>query len=50
MIDPKPFTGDVAFDVVQHLHICEARLHADPIGMVKPLADLAEVDEVRLQL
>ena len=50
VIDPKPFIGDVAFDVVQHLHTCEARLRADPIGMVKRLADLAEVDEERLQL
>jgi streptomycin 6-kinase len=50
VIDPKPFIGDVAFDVVQHLHNCEARLHADPIGMVKRLADLAEVDAERLQL
>jgi streptomycin 6-kinase len=50
VIDPKPFIGDIAFDVVQHLHVCEARLHADPIGMVKRLADLAEVDEVRLRL
>jgi len=48
-IDPKPFIGDVAFDVVQHLHNCEARLHADPIGMVKRLADLAEVDAEHLQ-
>ena len=50
VIDPKPFIGDVAFDLVQHLHNCEARLHADPIGMVKRLADLAEVDTERLQL
>ncbi|HYL74528.1 MAG TPA: aminoglycoside phosphotransferase family protein [Bryobacteraceae bacterium] len=49
-IDPKPFIGDVAYDVVQHLHVCEARLHADPIGMVKRLADLVEVDEERLRL
>lgn len=50
VIDPKPFIGDTAFDLVQHLHNCEARLHADPIGMVKRLADLAEVDAERLQL
>jgi streptomycin 6-kinase len=50
VIDPKPFIGDVAFDPVQHLQVCEARLHADPIGMVKRLADLAEVDAERLQL
>lgn len=50
VIDPKPFVGDVAYDLVQHLHNCEARLHAAPIGMVKRLADLAEVDEWRLRL
>ena len=50
VIDPKPFIGDVAFDVVQHLHVCQARLHADPIGLVRRLADLAEVSEERLRL
>ena len=50
LIDPKPFIGDPSYDVVQHLHNCEARLHADPIGMVKRLADLCHVDAERLQL
>ena len=50
VIDPKPFVGDITFDLVQHLHNCEARLHADPIGMVKHLAGLAEVEEERLRL
>lgn len=50
MIDPKPFIGDPSYDVVQHLHNCEARLHADPRGMVKRLGELAEVDVERLQL
>jgi len=50
VIDPKPFIGDAAYDLVQHLHNCEARLHADPNGMVKRLADLAEVDMERLKL
>jgi streptomycin 6-kinase len=50
VIDPKPFLGDRAYDVVQHLHNCEARLHADPIGLVKRLADLCEVDMERLRL
>lgn len=48
VIDPKPFMGDPAFDLVQHLRNCEARLHADPAGMVKRMADLAEVDDERL--
>jgi streptomycin 6-kinase len=50
VIDPKPFIGDTAFDLVQHLHNCETRLHADPVGMVKRMADLAEVDAERLRL
>jgi streptomycin 6-kinase len=50
VIDPKPFIGDRPYDVVQHLQNCEARLHADPIGMVKRLADLCEVDTERLRL
>jgi streptomycin 6-kinase len=50
VIDPKPFIGDAAFDLVQHLHNCEARLCADPVGMVKRMADLAEVDDERLAL
>ena len=50
VIDPKPFIGDPPYDLVQHLHNCEARLHSDPIGMVKRLADLCEVDPERLQL
>jgi streptomycin 6-kinase len=50
VIDPKPFIGDPAFGVVQHLHNCEARLHADPIGIVARLADLCEVDAERLRL
>lgn len=50
VIDPKPFIGDPSYDLVQHLHNCEARLHADPMGMVKRLADLAEVDMERVRL
>lgn len=50
VIDPKPFIGDPPYDVVQHLYNCEARLHADPRGMVKRLGELAEVDVERLQL
>jgi streptomycin 6-kinase len=50
VIDPKPFLGDPAYDLVQHLHNCEARLHADPAGLVRRLAGLAEVDAERLRL
>ena len=50
VIDPKPFIGDATYDLVQHLHNCEARLHADPFGMVDRLAGLAGVDSERLRL
>lgn len=39
VIDPKPFIGDPPYDLVQHLHNCEARFRADPRGMVKRLAN-----------
>jgi streptomycin 6-kinase len=38
VIDPKPFIGDVTYDLVQHLQNCELRLHADPMSMIKRLA------------
>ena len=50
MIDPKPFIGDEAFDVVQHLINCEGRLYADPIALVNRVAGLAEVDPERARL
>lgn len=50
IIDPKPFIGDRAYDPVQHLLNCETRLHADPLGLVQRVADLAEVDRERLRL
>jgi streptomycin 6-kinase len=50
VIDPKPFGGDPAFDVVQHLINCEVRLHADPIALVNRVARLAEVDPERARL
>jgi streptomycin 6-kinase len=49
-IDPKPFVGDRAYDPVQHLMNCEARLHRDPIDLIRRVADLAEVDVERLRL
>lgn len=50
VIDPKPFIGDPPYDLVQHLRNCEERLQTDPIGLVKRIAELAEVDEERLRL
>jgi streptomycin 6-kinase len=50
VIDPKPFVGDPAYDVTQHLINCEARLRADPAGTICRIADLAEVDRERVRL
>jgi hypothetical protein len=38
VIGPKPFTGDRAYDPVQHLMNCETRLHRDPIELVRRVA------------
>jgi len=50
MIDPKPFVGDVAYDLTQHLLNCEARLQADARGLIRRMADLAEVDAERVRM
>ena len=50
VIDPKPFVGDPAYELAQHLQVCERRLHADPSGLIRRVADLAEVDAERLRL
>jgi len=48
-IDPKPYIGDPAYDATQHLLNCAERLHADPAGLAVRMADLLEVDPVRLR-
>jgi streptomycin 6-kinase len=50
VIDPKPFVGDPAYDATQHLFNCEARLRADPVGMIRRMADLLGVDHERIRL
>lgn len=49
VIDPKPFVGDVAYDLTQHLLNCEDRLVADPHGLIARVADLAGVDARRVE-
>ena len=49
-IDPKPFLGDPAFDVVQHLMNCESRLHSDPLALITRVSGLAGVDASRVRL
>ena len=49
-IDPKPFIGDKAYDVTQHLLNCRERLRADPFGVIDRVASLAGVDAGRVRL
>ncbi len=49
-IDPKPFVGDPAYDAVQHLLNCRARLAADPRGLARRMAGLLGVDPERVRL
>jgi streptomycin 6-kinase len=48
MIDPKPFVGDPAYDLTQHLFNCETRLRANPVELVRRVSGLAEVDHRRV--
>jgi streptomycin 6-kinase len=50
VIDPKPYVGDPAYDVLQHMLNCERRLRADPRGLVRRMADLLGLDAGRLVL
>jgi streptomycin 6-kinase len=50
VIDPKPFVGDRAYDATQHLLNCPTRLRADPLGTIRRLADLLEIDDTRIRL
>ncbi|MGA8597950.1 MAG: aminoglycoside phosphotransferase family protein [Bryobacteraceae bacterium] len=50
VIDPKPFVGNPAYDLTQHLFNCRERLRADPNGLIRRLADLADVDYDRVRL
>jgi streptomycin 6-kinase len=45
MIDPKPFVGDAAYDLTQHLFNCEQRLRANAHELIRRVSDLAEVDD-----
>ena len=49
LVDPKPYAGERAYDVVQHLLNCPDRLVADPWGLTARMADLCgvEADDVR---
>jgi streptomycin 6-kinase len=49
-IDPKPFSGDPAYDATQHLLNCRSRLRVDATATIRRMADLIEVDEERVRL
>ena len=50
VIDPKPYVGDPTYDCLQHMLNCPGRLHADPGGLARRMAELADVDPRRLIL
>ena len=50
VIDPKPYVGDPAYDVLQHMLNCEDRLAADPAALATRMAELTEVDAGRVRL
>jgi streptomycin 6-kinase len=50
VIDPKPYVGDPAYDVLQHMLNCEERLAADPAGLAARMASLAGLDAGRVRL
>lgn len=47
VIGPKPYVGDPAYDLLQHMLNCEDRLSADPAGLAGRMAGLAGVDAHR---
>jgi streptomycin 6-kinase len=49
VIDPKPYFGDPAYDVLQHMLNCEDRLAADPAALAARMAGLAGVDAARVR-
>jgi streptomycin 6-kinase len=50
MIDPKPYAGDPAYDVLQHMLNCDDRLAAGPAGLADRMAGLAGLDPGRVRL
>lgn len=50
VIDPKPFIGDRAYDLTQHLFNCSASLRSNPHGTIRRFADQVGVDQERVRL
>jgi len=49
-IDPKPFIGDPAYDLTQHLFNCSASLRSNPHGTIHRFADQVGIDQERVRL
>ena len=49
MIDAKPFIGDAAYDLTQHLFNCERRLQNDPDALTARVSKLAGADASRVR-
>ncbi len=49
VIDPKPYVGDPAYDVLQHMLNCDERLAADPAALATRMAELAGLDAGRVR-
>jgi streptomycin 6-kinase len=49
VVDPKPYVGDPAYDVLQHMINCDDRLATDPAGLAARMADLARLDRDRVR-
>jgi streptomycin 6-kinase len=49
-IDPKPYVGDPAYDLLQHLLNCPTRLRSDPRGLCRRMAALTGQDPERVLL
>ncbi len=48
VIDPKPYVGDPAYDVLQHMLNCD-RVGTDPAGLADRMAGLAGLDRDRVR-
>ena len=49
-VDPKPYVGDPAYDVLQHMLNCPDRLHSDPVRLARRMATLLDLNEERVLL
>lgn len=49
VIDPKPYVGDPAYDVLQHMLNCDSRLATDAAGLADRMAALADLDRGRVR-